>query len=638
VRMRDRRNNRDVSPKYRDRHHPHVDRYSDATHRHKPTPRLVRLSSSPPIRPLHRRSPHRTDLTPRQLDYHKTIHPDYPSPHHPRSQHFPTVRDYHHDLRVPSYMHPDYPTDLSHGIKHQPHVLDPHPSGHKAMFLDDIPSRSYPAMLNQDNITGGMLSGTIHDSNLHHCHSYTQDFYGEDRDRDRDRDRDGDRDGDRDRDRDRHRHRDRDRARDKETGKGPYQREVPRPITVTTTQLGPVEGGQSSYGRGRLCYEHGLAASEDISRVALGRLPDDLRKSRDRVSDRYDKLILEDLYEKMPYPSVDYSRADDMAYSPKAVREERGYSDITHHSAHKDVGPSYHGFEQECLGRSLPRREATLPFEDRHEIQREVVRVTEREMQQNPIFPDCAKGLHRTDYSPSNNGYGDDLGYEPSQERLIAREHHLRHVRGHDHDHDHVHDGVIYDDRIFDDDDDDVENDYDGDEVGDVLNPRITVKDRLNLSSPLFTDVDHPIRYAVPSRKPVSIHGKHHHSWKMSVHAAMRTNSVKKRLQLGRSDFRKENFRARKIQRRGTDYEPNITKVNDEYEKGSDEDAANMVCPILRDPTEGSEEFNKQVEKAFFKYAKIINESTREKKKLLQHGKGSIGCYVCGRSVFFFLH
>jgi hypothetical protein len=629
--MRDRRDNRDVSPKYRDRRHPHVDRYSDATRRHRPTPRQFRLSRSPPIRAPHRRSPHRTDPILQQLDYHKTVHPDYPSPHHPRSHHSPspTVRDYCHDLRIPSYMHPDYSTDLSRGIKHQPHGLDPHPlEGHKAVFLDDRPSRSYPAMLNQDRITGGMLPAMIHDSDLHHRHSHTRDLYGGDRDRDRDMD------GYRDRDRDWHRNKDRDRGRDRETGKGLYQREVSHPVTVTTTQSGPFEGGQSSYGRGRLFYEHGLAESEDISRVSLGRLPDDLRKSRDRVSDHHDKLVLEDVYEKLLYPSADDSRVDDMAYSPKAVREERAYSDIMHHSAHKDAGPIYHGLEQGCLGRSLPGREATLPFEDRHEIQREVARVDEREIPQNPIFPDCAKGLHRTDYSPSHNVYADDLGYEPSQERLMEREQHLRHV--HDHDHDHV----IYDDRIFDDDDDDdVDNDGDGDEVGHASNQRITVKDRLNLSSPQFTDIDRPIiRHAVPSRKSVLIHGKHHCSWKMSVPAAMRTNSVKKRLRLGPSDLRKENFWARKLQRRGTDYEPNNRKVNNEYEKCSDEDAANMVSPILRDPTEGSEEFNKQVEKAFYKYAKIINESTQEKKKLLQHGKGSIGCYVCGRSVFFLLH
>lgn len=632
--MNDRRDNGDISPKYRDRRHHHVDRHSDATRRHKPAPRLVRLSGSPPIRAPHRRSPHRTDLIPRQLDHHKTVHRDYLSPHHPRSHHSPTVRDYRHDLRVPSYMHSDYPADLNHGIKHQPHGSDPHPlAGHKTVFLDDRPSRSYPATLKQDSVLGGTLTGVIHDIDLHHHHSHTRDLYGRDRDRDSDSDRDRDR--DRDMDGDRHRHRDRDRGRDRETGKGLYQRDIPHPVTVTTTQLGPIEGGQSSYGHGRLCYEHGLDAPEDVSRVALGRLPDDLRKSRDRVSDHYNNLKLDDMYEKMPYPSLDYSRVDGRAYSPKTVREGRVYSDIAHRSTHKDVGPIYHGFEQGCLGRPLHRHEAPLLFEDRQEFQREVACVAEREISQSPIFADRAKGLHHSDYSPSHNVYVDDVGYEPSHVRLMAREHHLQHV----HDHDHVCDHVIYDDRIFDDDDDDVDNDDSGDEDGHVSNPRITVKDRLNLSSPLVTDVNHPIiRHGVPSRKPVFIHGKHYHSQKMSVPAAMRINSVKKRLRLGPVDLRKENFRAHKIQRRGMDDEPNIRMVNDEYEKGSDEDAANTVSPILRDPLEGSEEFHKQVEKAFFKYAKIINESSREKKKFRQHGKGSIVCYVCGRSVFFSLH
>lgn len=601
--MRDRRDNRE----YRDRRH-HVDRNSDDTRRHKPPPRLVRLSGSPPVQAPPHRSSYRRDLIPRQSDHHNPMHQDYPSPHHPRTMrhHSPTVRDYHHDLYVPGYMHPDYPTDLSHGIKHQTHGLDPHPHPHPHPLAG--PSRSYPETLKQDSILDDMLPGGIRDIDLHHRH--TRDLYGGDRVRDRDRDR----------------------GRDRDTGKGLYQREVPHPVAVTTTHLGPLDGGQSSYGHGRLCYEHSLPAPEDISRAALGRSPDDLRKSRDRVSDHYNNLALDDMYGKMPYTGHDYFRVDGTAYSPKTAREGRVYSDLPHHSTHKDVGPIYHGFEQGPMARPLYRHDAPLPFEDRHKFQREVACVAEREIPQSPIFPDCAKRLHHTLYSPSHNGYANDLGYEPSLERLMAREHQLRHV----HDHDHVHNNVIYDDSIFEDDDDDVGNDNNGDEDGHVSNPRITVKDRLNLPSPLLNEVDHPIiRRAGPSRNPVVIHGKHHHSQKMAVPAAMRTNSVKKRLQSGPLDLRRENFRAHKLQRRGMDDEPNIRKVNYEYEMCPDEDAANTV---LRDPPEGSEELNKQVEKAFFKYAKIVNESSREKKKFLPPGKGSVVCYVCGRFVFFFLH
>ncbi|KAJ4819476.1 Protein SUPPRESSOR OF GENE SILENCING 3 [Rhynchospora pubera] len=630
--MRDQRGNRDFLPKYHDRNRrpDHLDSRVDAPRRHKPhsPQRLVALRPSPD---KHRRSPprsHRRDLMQRPSDHHKVVRREYPSPHRPRS-HSPRARarNYHRDVHVPvpSYMHPDYPADLSHEIKHQHLGLDPQPlPGHKTVFTDDGIGRSYSATLKQDSFMDGMMTRGVHDSDLIHHRSHALDLYVGDRERDRDSE------GGRDRERDRDRDRDKDRLR--ETGKGLYQREVPRPVTVTTTHLGPIDGGQSSYGHGRLRQEHDLLALEDISRVVGSRLPDDRRDSRDRVSDHYDNVVLDDVYGKMSYPTLGYSRADDVAYSARSVREGV-FSGLPHDSTHKDVRPVYHGFEQACEARPLHRREPPFPFEGRHEFHSEVACATERETSERAIFPDHTKGLHHATYSPSYNGYADDLRYEPSHERLMAREQQLHHIYDHDHDNDRDSDHVIYDDSIFDDNDDDVDNDDNGDGYGQVLNQRITVKDRLSLSSQQIADVDRPIvRRAVPSRRPVVMHGKHKHYQTMSVPATMRTNSsIKKRLHLAPLDFRKENFRAHKMQRRAMEDKPNTRKLNYEYEKGSDEDAANRASPIIEDPPEGSEEFNKQVEKAFIKYTRIINANSKEKKKFLQPGKGSLVCCVCGR-------
>ncbi|TVU51219.1 hypothetical protein EJB05_02629, partial [Eragrostis curvula] len=52
--------------------------------------------------------------------------------------------------------------------------------------------------------------------------------------------------------------------------------------------------------------------------------------------------------------------------------------------------------------------------------------------------------------------------------------------------------------------------------------------------------------------------------------------------------------------------------------------------PVQKDPPEGSEEFAKQVDEAFLKYSKILNESPDKQKKFRDASKGSLSCCVCG--------
>jgi hypothetical protein len=59
--------------------------------------------------------------------------------------------------------------------------------------------------------------------------------------------------------------------------------------------------------------------------------------------------------------------------------------------------------------------------------------------------------------------------------------------------------------------------------------------------------------------------------------------------------------------------------------------------PLQKDPPEGSEEFSKQVDEAFLKYTKILNESPAMQKKYREAPKGSLPCCVCGRFVFLCL-
>ncbi|KAF0888427.1 hypothetical protein E2562_014240 [Oryza meyeriana var. granulata] len=58
---------------------------------------------------------------------------------------------------------------------------------------------------------------------------------------------------------------------------------------------------------------------------------------------------------------------------------------------------------------------------------------------------------------------------------------------------------------------------------------------------------------------------------------------------------------------------------------------------MQKDPSEGSEEFTKQVHQAFLKYTKLLNESPAVQKRYREAAKGSLSCCVCGRFVFLHL-
>ncbi|CAD6268233.1 unnamed protein product [Miscanthus lutarioriparius] len=83
----------------------------------------------------------------------------------------------------------------------------------------------------------------------------------------------------------------------------------------------------------------------------------------------------------------------------------------------------------------------------------------------------------------------------------------------------------------------------------------------------------------------------------------------------------------------GYGYSKHSTKDEPNGSEVKHEDAPEYEDPPLqKDPPEGSEEFRKQVEEAFLKYAKILNESPATQKKYREASKGSLSCCVC-RSV-----
>ncbi|KAG0520257.1 hypothetical protein BDA96_08G058400 [Sorghum bicolor] len=110
------------------------------------------------------------------------------------------------------------------------------------------------------------------------------------------------------------------------------------------------------------------------------------------------------------------------------------------------------------------------------------------------------------------------------------------------------------------------------------------------------------------------------------------TKSAKKRLRTAPHQFnggypsdRNEFLGSNKFSKSAKD-EPNGSEVKHE-------DAPEYEDPSLqKDPPEGSEEFSKQVEESFLKYAKILNETPATQKKYREASKGSLSCCVC-RSV-----
>jgi hypothetical protein len=115
------------------------------------------------------------------------------------------------------------------------------------------------------------------------------------------------------------------------------------------------------------------------------------------------------------------------------------------------------------------------------------------------------------------------------------------------------------------------------------------------------------------------------------------TKSAKKRMRDGPPQFhggytseRNEFVRTNKISKLSEDDQKD-TEPN--YEDAPDEEDLS----VQKDPPEGSEEFSKQVQQAFLKFSKILNESLTMQKRYREAPKGSLSCCVCGRFVFLHL-
>ncbi|KAJ1265019.1 hypothetical protein BS78_08G045900 [Paspalum vaginatum] len=107
------------------------------------------------------------------------------------------------------------------------------------------------------------------------------------------------------------------------------------------------------------------------------------------------------------------------------------------------------------------------------------------------------------------------------------------------------------------------------------------------------------------------------------------TKSAKKRLRTAPYEFHGEYTSGRNE----CDRPNKFSKSSEDDPNGSEmkhEDAPEYEDLLRKDPPEGSEEFRKQVDQAFLKYTKILNESPAMQKKYREASKGSLSCSVCG--------
>ncbi|KAL6906145.1 hypothetical protein ACP4OV_003746 [Aristida adscensionis] len=261
-------------------------------------------------------------------------------------------------------------------------------------------------------------------------------------------------------------------------------------------------------------------------------------------------------------------------------------------------------------------------FEDGHDLSdREVSPVVSRKRYRSPACHDRDMDMHQADGFTAHGYYSDDMDtYDLSSPRMSRR----------------------YDIDQMVDDDDEYDAGYDMRTSHDVFS-RLALPRDINDE---WADVDYEnnphLVHGRPNHKPMSqrlsIPNGHSQFGGPYVHGRGRgrgrgrglTKSAKKRMRMslhqyndGYTPERNDITRPNKFSKSSKN-DPNGSELNHE-DAPEDEDLT-----MQKDPSEGSEEFSRQVHQAFLKYAKILNESQAMQKRYLDAPKGSLSCCVCG--------
>ncbi|XP_078155536.1 uncharacterized protein LOC144551450 [Carex rostrata] len=668
--MRNRNENRNISPEYghslfRNRVIPpeYSDPRGDATWHHMSISRQPQINLSPLRDHQFRQSPDRSDFRPERLGCGSRVKRDHQiSEHQSRYKHSPKVpkgRYCHHNIHVSSYTDPDHQTELSPELQPQPMV------SRKPVPLDCGPGRSQSVSQKQESIPN---SGTRSMGSHQYCRQ-VQDSYDVENDRGTKRAmvlrqseilQSGTTEPS--------------HLRIIEGGSSSYQHnrlyymtqeDVPR----ATVPQSPAH--LSSRRKSRYWVDDNDVVGDDMHRKAsypspdysgaegaahssrnamegkvstdplnhsrlrdLGCLPRSMQWSlaqrdgyesdtdgapisqreriENQVDNQYDDIVGDGMHRKASYPSPDYSGAEGAAHSSRNARKGKVSTDPLNHSRLRDLG---------CLSRSMQR---PLAQRDGYKSDTDGAPISQRERMENPIFSDSVKGLCNVYYSPPRA----KLSYL----QMRGNKYHVHQVDNCDGMYDHADSACDTHANAVGNANSDAE-----DEGSDYCynQRRVVVQDELRLSSPLAINYkSYPVRgrCTVTIGKPHLMHRQRYDPNAMVDPNELLTNSVKKRLWSSPSDFIKKNSQPSKFPKRGCEDKPkpNGRNLNYGITKGSDEDATGMGSPV-KDPPEGSEEFKRQAERAFLKYARVINDSACEKRKLLQPWKGRIHCYVCGR-------
>ncbi|XP_072951287.1 uncharacterized protein [Typha angustifolia] len=608
---------------------------------HKPFARRSRPSVSPPMRGRPLRSSARRNASIERREYapwsaefgkHADINRDHGYKHQARSQPF-LFEDQGYDP-LPDYMLPDYPSDLNQKLKPSRPIMDKDflyqgngsSTGlqgqslriQKSVYLDDGPDRSFfsrpteTAAPKPGNIVGGSryqergreniyssrgapfpeISGTssstfAKDDELH--------LYGDQLHQPSDafaRDNPGDFSDD---------HIDRTwyghmRLSDSMRGLPSSQSPIDEPRNYPMQELTR---------RGR--EDRGSLASDDIYKKNSWCPRDDYRDALG--------------------PSFTYLPNDmaDRVGSSQRVANKSSFLD-SHHSLRRDATLRYDemkGVHEDYAGGSGTRLHGlTLksheipPAEENHDLVRYASFMAYRERPKNPMFPNRHMDISQQNVSPrrEESHFEDMDTYNLSSERMVRKRYLM------DDDNEYAVNSRIIDHTGF----RRIMSAADSDDIW--------LKDDNKGHLP-----SKKLAFGRPSHKMTSHKISQGDAWSLprdnSAHEESGcTRNIKKRLKPSPLEFsksftseRNELFRPYKIWKRTLKGQYTGWKTNNCGDVPDD-----TPLSISEDPPEGSEEYKKQVHKAFLRFSKLLNESTFQQKRYREPGKGTLLCCVCG--------
>ncbi|XP_020107633.1 uncharacterized protein LOC109723606 [Ananas comosus] len=587
---------------------------------HRPDDRRPRLSVSPPSRPRH--SPACRNTSVERRDYAARHSDHHPPPSQPRRRPSP-FKGRNYEL-PPSYMLPDHPSDLNQDLNSS--RLKPKP-----IFSDDgaartvhsLPTNSIYAALKTENIigsSGGALTGGYHDGGVLRYRNHVRNPYEE---------------------------REREKLYSRDVS---YQEMPPLPLR-------PIEGASSSaivkdelfhlYGdrlhqpsdgplRGSLSRHvddtsdqsayHQMQLSDPMKRVPFSH--SSREESRDyTIHGRF--LASDDIYKKVPdyrdslggsssFTRLLDAKVEGAAFSRKTAGE--GSFLDPYHSIRGDSVSGYREagvVDGDYAGRSgIGHPGFVMKPSHNHEIAS--VDDSYRGRPKSPVFPDRCKGLYWQDVSPPQGkthvASTDIYDYDLSSKRMIRRKY------------------LVDDDangfnsrNVFPDD----RTAYRGILLrsgGNDVRPYDDREGHMASKKMAFHHSLHKMSSRKILKPDVWLRSEDSTAYEDGGHS----KSIKRRLRPGPSEFHGSFTLERK------EFKPNKfrKKTLEDRHDGRhtiDGDVAGADALLRKeDPPEGSEEFKQLFHKAFLRFTKLLNESSRQQKRYREPGRGPLLCCVCG--------